>query len=207
MIAFARKALDTAAPLAGGSHADAAGYRLRGGALEVALKDGSVTGLADPAQPARLSRRAPRRPRRCCSRRHGLHLEIVIDREHPIGRTDAAGVADVVVEGGGQHHPSTWRTRSPPSTRRTRSRSIATAWPLAKGELSARFDKGGRTMERTAGGRPASTWPPTARRSPCAGAASCSCATSGHLMTNRRDPDARRRGGPGGADGQGSSPP
>ncbi|MGO7251920.1 malate synthase G, partial [Rhizobium brockwellii] len=31
-------------------------------------------------------------------RHHGLHIEVVVDPAHPIGRTDAAGIADIVLE-------------------------------------------------------------------------------------------------------------
>src|SRR5690606_485003 len=54
VIAYARDFLDRAAPLARGSHHQAACYRSRAGAMEfelqVELQDGSVTGLADAAQ-------------------------------------------------------------------------------------------------------------------------------------------------------------
>src|SRR5579859_5797822 len=50
VIAYARALLDRVAPLAAGSHADAAGYGVSGGRLVVRLKGGAETGLAYPAQ-------------------------------------------------------------------------------------------------------------------------------------------------------------
>lgn len=97
VIAWARKLLDASAPLAAGSHADATGYAVADGALAVSLADGSVTGLADPAQLAGHAGEAAA-PAGVLLRRHNLHLEIVIDRAHAIGRDDAAGIADVVLE-------------------------------------------------------------------------------------------------------------
>ncbi|MCU0929411.1 MAG: malate synthase G [Burkholderiaceae bacterium] len=49
VIDFARGVLDQAAPLATGSHRNATAYRVEGGQLVVALKDGTTTALADPA--------------------------------------------------------------------------------------------------------------------------------------------------------------
>ena len=48
VIAYARTLLDTAAPLASGSHADSIAYAIVNGALEVSLKDGTKVGLASP---------------------------------------------------------------------------------------------------------------------------------------------------------------
>jgi malate synthase len=97
VIAYARGVLDLAAPLAAGSHRDAAGYRVDAGRLAVALRNGSVTALADPAAFVGWQGEAAA-PSALLLRHHGLHLEIRIDRSHPIGRTDPAGLADLVLE-------------------------------------------------------------------------------------------------------------
>ncbi len=65
VVAKARAILDQAVPLAAGSHADATGYACADGALNVTLKDGSVTGLADPAAFAGYRGDAAA-PSRCC---------------------------------------------------------------------------------------------------------------------------------------------
>jgi malate synthase len=97
VVAKARDILDGAVPLAGGSHADAAGYTVKDGALAVALKGGGTTGLKDPAQFVGYRGEASA-PSIVLLKHHGLHLEIVIDRGHSIGKDDPAGVADVVIE-------------------------------------------------------------------------------------------------------------
>ncbi|WP_374658941.1 malate synthase G [Inhella sp.] len=93
VIAFARQFLDEVAPLDGGSHAQASGYRVQDGRL---LASGAG-GLKDPSQFVGYRGDAAF-PSSLLLKHHGLHLEIVIDRGHPIGKTDNAGVADVVLE-------------------------------------------------------------------------------------------------------------
>ncbi len=97
VVVRAREILDGAAPLAHGSHADAAGYSVKDGVLVVALNGGAATGLKDPAQFAGYRGDAGA-PSIVLLKHNGLHLEIVVDRGHPIGKDDAAGVADVMME-------------------------------------------------------------------------------------------------------------
>jgi malate synthase len=97
VIAYARRVLDEAAPLAQGSHADATAYQVEGGQLRVALKGGAASALKDPAQFTGYQGE-PGAPSSVLLKHHGLHLDIQIDRAHSIGRTDAAGVSDVVME-------------------------------------------------------------------------------------------------------------
>ena len=97
VVAYARSFLDDAATLSDASHADATGYAVEGGKLVVSLKDGSTTGLADDAQFAGYQGDAAN-PTTVLLKQHGLHFEIQFDRESPIGKTDAAGIKDVVVE-------------------------------------------------------------------------------------------------------------
>ncbi|UXH78113.1 malate synthase G [Roseateles amylovorans] len=97
VIAFARQVLDQAAPLQGASHADAAGYRVQEGQLTVTLRDGRMVGLADTSQFVGFLGEASA-PGALLLRHHGLHIEIQIDRASAIGKTDAAGVSDLLME-------------------------------------------------------------------------------------------------------------
>ncbi|MDV7211812.1 malate synthase G [Azotobacter beijerinckii] len=97
VIAFARAFLDQSAPLEGASHVDATGYRIDGGKLVVALKGGTGTGLQNPAQLVGFQGEATA-PKAVLLKHNGLHFEIQIDPQSPIGKTDAAGVKDVLME-------------------------------------------------------------------------------------------------------------
>ncbi len=97
VIAFARRFLDQAAPLAEGSHADSTAYVVVDGALHVTLASGHTVGLEDPSQLVGFQGDAAS-PQGVLLKHHGLHVDIRIDRTAPIGRADSAGVADVVLE-------------------------------------------------------------------------------------------------------------
>jgi len=97
VIAFARRVLDESTPLAQGSHADATAYRIESGALVVAMQGGASTGLKDPAQFTGYQGNAAN-PSSVLLQHNGLHLDIRIDRSTAIGKTDAAGVSDLVLE-------------------------------------------------------------------------------------------------------------
>jgi malate synthase len=96
VIAWAKRFLDQVAPLATGSHADVVGYAVVQGRLQAKTADGTV-GLADPALFAGYKGQ-PGDPTSVLLRHNRLHVEIRIDRGHAIGRTDRAGVADVMLE-------------------------------------------------------------------------------------------------------------
>ncbi|HEY0201694.1 MAG TPA: malate synthase G, partial [Burkholderiaceae bacterium] len=96
VIAFAREVLDQAAPLAQGSHKAATGYAVRNGQLAVATANGAMA-LKDPAQFVGYQGDAAA-PSAILLVHNGLHIDIRIDRSTPIGSSDAAGVADVVLE-------------------------------------------------------------------------------------------------------------
>ena len=97
VVSEAKAFLDLAAPLVAGSHANAAAYRMENRRLVVSLIGGAETVLVNPGQFDGY-RGTPSDPSLVLLSNNGLHLEIVIDRKHPIGRTDPAGVADVMVE-------------------------------------------------------------------------------------------------------------
>ncbi|SAL29013.1 malate synthase G [Caballeronia sordidicola] len=96
VIARARAFLDESAPLANGSHADATAYRVEGGKLAVALKNGS-SALKFPEQFIGFQGEGSA-PSAVLLKHHGLHFEIQIDAADSIGKTDAAHVKDVLME-------------------------------------------------------------------------------------------------------------
>ncbi|MFS2166475.1 malate synthase G [Variovorax sp. Varisp62] len=96
VIEFARNVLDQAASLENGSHKNATGYSVKDGKLVVALQSSS-TGLVDASQFIGYQGDAAA-PSSVLLKHNGIHLDIRIDRGTPIGKSDAAGVSDLVLE-------------------------------------------------------------------------------------------------------------
>ena len=97
VIAYARNFLDQAVPLAIGSYSDITALRVSDGRLIVTLDEGRDTTLAQPAQFAGYTG-DPATPESVLLVNHGLHIDIQIDPESPIGKTDKAGIKDVILE-------------------------------------------------------------------------------------------------------------
>jgi malate synthase len=146
VIAYARQFLDRACPLIGGSHADATKYAITNGQLLVGI-DGSVTTLEDELQLQGFTGSADT-PASVLLKNHGLHIEIQIDPDSSIGKTDKAGVKDVMLE-------------AALTTIQDCEDSVATVdaedkvqiyrnWlGLIAGDLAETFTKGGKPLTRT----------------------------------------------------------
>ncbi len=147
VIALARQFLDQAAPLSTGKHSDAIAYGIEHQQLSIRLADGTTTGLAQPEKFVGYTG-ATTAPAVILLCNHGLHFEIQIDRSHPIGRTDSAGIKDVILE-------------SAITTIQDFEDSVSAVdsddkivvygnWlGLSQGNLSATFEKDGRNFTRS----------------------------------------------------------
>ncbi|MFN3837303.1 MAG: malate synthase G [Brevundimonas sp.] len=138
VVARAKAFLDEAAPLAQGSHADVAGWSVADGGLSPALKDAAqfVGFTGEAASPSSI-----------LLVNNGLHIELIIDRDHPVGRADAAGLADVVLESA-----LTTIVDLEDSVAAVDAADKVEAYRnwlgLMRGNLSATFKKGGETLTR-----------------------------------------------------------
>ena len=97
VVATAREWLNTLLPLANGQHEDAVNYSIAGNSLSVSLKGGASASLQDASQ-FKGFQGSVESPTALLFEHNGLHFEIQIDNQHPIGKTDPAGVKDILVE-------------------------------------------------------------------------------------------------------------
>lgn len=97
VIAYARRFLDESVPLANGAWTEVKSFAVNDGALVVTLADGLETGVAAPTEFVGYTGEAGA-PSSVLLSHHGLHIEILVDPDSPIGSTDAAGIKDVVLE-------------------------------------------------------------------------------------------------------------
>jgi malate synthase len=146
VVARVAEFLDTALPLKAGRHADVVAISTKDNQLELALADGTATTLADAD--AFIGHHQEGKRLACLFRHNGIHIEIVIDPEHAVGRSSPAGIADVIVE-------------AALTTIQDCEDSVAAVdaedkvgvyrnWlGLMEGTLSETFEKSGRSISRT----------------------------------------------------------
>ena len=147
VVAYARRFLDNVVPLEGACHTEVRGYSVQQGQLRISLNDGRFTGLRDPGQFCGFQG-DPGQPDALLFKHNHLHLEIQVDRQHPIGRSDTAGVKDVLVESAlttiMDCEDSVAAVDADDKVRVYRN------WlGLMKGDLSEQVSKGGSTHTRT----------------------------------------------------------
>ncbi|WP_227394746.1 malate synthase G [Jeotgalibacillus aurantiacus] len=145
VIAFAKEFLDEVIPLSKGSHEKAEQYFIQDG--ELLVNTGSFyTTLQDPGLFAGY-RGAPDHPDAVLIQHHDLYAEIQIDRSHPIGSSDAAGIKDILLESA----VTTIMDCEDSVTAVDAEDKVAVYrnWlGLMNGTLEASFEKNGRTMTR-----------------------------------------------------------
>ena len=144
---FVHGVLDASAPLAEGSFSRITGFPVDQGRLRMTLEGGHETGLQNPEQFAGFNG-SPENPDSILLKKNGLHLEIQLDRNHPVGKDHPAGICDILLE-------------SAVTTIQDCEDSVAAVdasdkvhvyrnWlGLMKGDLSAKLDKGGKMITRT----------------------------------------------------------
>ncbi len=175
VVARARVFLDECFPIAGTSHADVRRYHVSAGQLLV-----DDLPLVQPEKFAGY-RGNPRAPDAILLKNNGLHVELVFDRAHVIGARDQAGLADIQLESAltaiMDFEDSVACVDAEDKVQAYRN------WlGLMQGTLTARFEKGGRSMTRAmAGGR--DFLAPDGRPLTLRGTALLWVRNVGHLMT------------------------
>ncbi len=144
---FVHGVLDASTPLAEGSFSRITGFSVHQDRLRMTLEGGHETGLQNPEQFAGFNG-SPENPDSILLKKNGLHLDIQLDHNHPVGKDHPAAICDILLE-------------SAVTTIQDCEDSVAAVdasdkvhvyrnWlGLMKGDLSAKLDKGGKMITRT----------------------------------------------------------
>ncbi len=147
VVAFVMDFLDETFALSEGSHRDATQYAIKDQVLVVTLPNGQTASLSDPNKFCGYTGN-PGNPSSILFVNHGLHVDLLIDRQHPVGQTHPAGIKDVILE-------------AALTTIQDCEDSVAAVdaddkvvvyrnWlGLMKGDLTESFQKGGKTITRS----------------------------------------------------------
>lgn len=181
VIEWARTFLDETVPLEGASHADVDSFEItEDGDLKITA-DGNEVALTNPE--AYLGYQGEKNdPSGIVLRNNNLHLIIQIDREHPVGKTDRAGVADVLLESAVSAIMD-FEDSAAAVDGTDKAASYATWFGLNKGDISETVKKGDKSFERTQADDLVYTTRGGSEET-LHGRAMMLCRNVGHLMTN-----------------------
>jgi len=151
VIAYSEQFLDRYFPLTSGKHGDVTGYSLQatdqGHELAITLATGEATTLADQSAWAGYLTDEDSLSAVLLVH-HNLHVEIQIDRQHPIGKEHAAGVKDILLESAITTIQDCEDSVS--AVDAADKIQVYRNWlGIMKGTLEATFTKGGKEITRT----------------------------------------------------------
>ena len=147
VVQYAKDFLDKALPLSSGSHHDSENYAIVDGQLIVRLQGHFQVALADNKQLIGYSGKT-QNPTSILFKNNGLHIELQIDPQSQIGRSDKAGIKDIILESA-----LTTIMDCEDSVAAVDGEDKAVVYKnwlgLMQGNLSESFEKSGQLMERT----------------------------------------------------------
>jgi len=143
---FVYEFLDKAAPLTQGSYADVERFELSSNALTMMLISGERVALQEPEKWVGYAG-SLESPSSIVLQNHGLHIEIQIDPQSPIGQSTIAGIKDVIIESALSAIQDCEDSVAAVDT--NDKVGIYRNWNgMMKGDLSVSFENKGKTIDR-----------------------------------------------------------
>jgi len=97
VIEFSKSLLNETIPLSQGTYQEVTSFQINDGSLEVILSDQSKVGIKDQSKFIGF-RGESDNPSGILFKNNKLHIEIQVDREDSVGKDDAAGIKDILIE-------------------------------------------------------------------------------------------------------------